>query len=62
MVSNKNIDRFCTNLWNIAGRPYPKHSFPCDNNKCIPDSKVCDGIVHCNDNADETSICDGNKL
>ena len=40
----------------------PRHAFLCANNQCIPETNVCDGIVQCEDNSDETEICTGDDI
>lgn len=37
--------------------------YPCrDNSSCIPASKICDNIPHCQDNSDEGPMCKQGKL
>lgn len=31
--------------------------FQCFNYECIPDTKVCDGVAHCQDRSDEYHCC-----
>ena len=46
-------------MFKCEGDDCPSHAFMCANGKCIPQTKVCDGIVDCEDNTDETEICKG---
>ena len=46
-------------IFYCLGNVCPSHAYLCANNQCIPAANVCDGIVHCEDNSDETEICKG---
>lgn len=34
----------------------PPGKYRCDNNNCVFNTNVCDGLDHCGDNSDETKI------
>lgn len=37
-----------------TSRPCSESEFRCNDGRCIPESKVCDGTIQCNDGLDES--------
>ena len=49
----------CLNILIETNSKCPRNQFTCQNNRCVAESKTCDGINDCGDYSDETTLCKG---